>query len=232
MSEEPPNTHPSKPESENGVIRSYVIGFILSLVFTLIPYYLVVEKIVTGNLLLATILGFAILQLLVQVIFFLHLGREKNPKWQSGFLIATVGAIFVVTVGSVWIMSHLNHNMTHTDVANKVSEGEAVYQIDGEQVGTCPNESEVIHKIVFTNEKVRPLQLNAKLCDSIMFVNESGQARAIMFGTYDKMETYGGEASLSIRSGRNKIILLTEPGTHQFHDHQNPSMMGVFTVTQ
>ena len=217
---------------EHGTLSAYISGFVLSLIFTLIPYYLVVEKVVTGNMLLATILGFAILQLLTQVLLFLHLGRERKPKWQTGFLVATIGAVFVVTVGSIWIMNHLQHaNMTPTQTADKVSEGEAVHQIGGEPTGTCPGDTGVTHKVVLGNDTMTPLHTKAKLCDSLMIINQSDSVRAIMFGTYEHMGTYAGEAALSIREGRNKLIKLTEPGTYQFHDHQNPEVTGEFTVT-
>ena len=70
-----------QPKAERGTITSYVIGFLLSLVFTAIPYYLVVNKTVEGNTLLATILGFAVLQMAVQIFFFLHLGRGPKPLY-------------------------------------------------------------------------------------------------------------------------------------------------------
>ena len=104
MSSETHTTH----KREHGTVRSYVIGFILSLVFTIIPYYLVVEKVVSGKVLLGTILGFGLLQMIVQVVFFLHLGREKKPYWQRYFLVGTIGGILVVVGGSIWIMSHLH----------------------------------------------------------------------------------------------------------------------------
>jgi cytochrome o ubiquinol oxidase subunit IV len=90
---------------------SYIIGFLLSLIFTLIPYYLVVYHLLEKDLLIATILGFALLQLLVQLIFFLHLGREKAPRWNLIMLTLTFGTILLVVVGSIWIMHHLNQNM-------------------------------------------------------------------------------------------------------------------------
>jgi cytochrome o ubiquinol oxidase operon protein cyoD len=55
---------------EHGTTASYVSGFLLSLLFTFIPYYLVIEKKVSGNALLATILGFAVIQMIIQLLFF------------------------------------------------------------------------------------------------------------------------------------------------------------------
>src|SRR5687768_12731131 len=91
----------STQNSEHGTMKSYVIGFVLSLIFTFIPYYLVVNKTVSGGVLLATILGFAVLQMIIQITFFLHLGRGPKPKWNLYFFISTVGIILVVVGGSI-----------------------------------------------------------------------------------------------------------------------------------
>jgi cytochrome o ubiquinol oxidase operon protein cyoD len=66
----------------------------------------------SGSMLLTAIFTFAFLQLFVQLYFFLHLGQEEKPAWNLVFFIATVGVIFIVVAGSVWIMNHLNYNMT------------------------------------------------------------------------------------------------------------------------
>ena len=80
-------------------LTSYVVGYFLSLIFTFIPYYLVVNHRVVGPILLVTILTFAMVQLLVQVVFFLHLGRGADAKANVYFFIGTVSAMLIVVVG-------------------------------------------------------------------------------------------------------------------------------------
>lgn len=99
-----------------GTLRSYIIGFVLSIVFTLGAYFSVVSfqagsTLFTQELIVAMVLCFALLQLLVQLIFFLHLGKESNPKWNLGIFISTISIVLIVVVGSIWIMTHLNYNM-------------------------------------------------------------------------------------------------------------------------
>jgi cytochrome o ubiquinol oxidase subunit IV len=217
---------------EHGTTRSYVIGFILSLVFTFIPYYLVVEKVVSGNALLATILGFGVLQMIVQLVFFLHLGREKKPHWQLVFLVSTVGIIFVVIGGSIWIMHHLHYNMTPitpADVAKRLVEDEGISQIGGEKTGACEGRH-TNHKVTFKDGKVSPLHTAASLCDSLTFVNEDDKGRHIMFGTHPDHAVYDGEVELTVKKGRPKTITLNEAGTHKFHDYLDPEAAGDFTV--
>lgn len=221
--------HQSKPE--HGKLASYVTGFILSLAFTLVPYYLVVQKVVTGNGLLATIIGFAVLQLVVQVVFFLHLGREPKPRWNLFFFVNTIAIILVVVLGSIWIMRHLHYNMMPMDMTNKVSQDEAVHQIGGVQAGTCPARTGINHKIMVMDNMVTPSHIDVHLCDTLTIVNHDDVVRQIAFGPHPHHETYAGQTGQTLRPGGDMVITLTQLGTHQFHDHMHDEVTGDFTVT-
>lgn len=225
------NTHTAH-ESEHGTTTSYVVGFILSLVFTFIPYYLVVEHVFSGLTLAITILGFAVIQMIIQIVFFLHIGREKGPRWQLLFFLSTIGIILVVVVASQWIMNHLHYNMspvTPDGASKKLVEGEGIYQIGGEKTGACKG-VHTTYKVVLQDGAMSPNHVDAKLCDKITFVNEDDKTRYIMFGSYDEPRAYGGEDMLTVRNGRPKTVVLNELGTHEFHDHANPDAVGGFTV--
>jgi cytochrome o ubiquinol oxidase operon protein cyoD len=220
----------SKPVQ--GRLHAYITGFALSLVFTLIPYYLVVHKSLHGNTLLATIIGFAIVQLIIQLLFFLHLGRERKPRWNLVFLANTLAIIFVVVGGSIWIMSHLKHNMSELDVTNKISEDEAVYQVQGVQTGTCPGGTGTNYEVVLKNNTATPRHTSAKLCDTLTIINEDHALREIDFGEHDHHETYAGQGGQLLDQGRNMFITFTVTGTYTFHDHIQDKITGDFTVTQ
>jgi cytochrome o ubiquinol oxidase subunit IV len=100
----------SRHETAHGTLGSYITGFALSVLFTLAPYYLVVNNVVTGPT-LVLLIGFALLQLLVQLVFFLHLGRESKPRWNAMLLLFAALVVIIVVVGSLWIMNNLNYNM-------------------------------------------------------------------------------------------------------------------------
>ena len=97
-------------------MRGYVIGFGLSLVFTLAAYALVANRAqspgsgLPENLLIAIIVFLALVQLAAQLIFFLHLKKESKPRWN--FMALSFAAIVVVTVvfGSLWIMQNLDYH--------------------------------------------------------------------------------------------------------------------------
>lgn len=214
---------------EQGTVLSYVIGFVLSLVFTFIPYHLVTNQKLTGTTLLITILAFAIVQMVIQVIFFLHLGRGPKPKWNLFFFVATVGAITAVVGGSVFIMSNLYRNMSPSDQTKKLVGDEGIYQIGGEKTGACHGQY-ANHKVTIQNGQANPFFTEARKCDTLTFVNEDDEVREITFGPHPKHDAYAGENELTVRKGRSKTVTLSETGLYQFHDHLDPDIAGRFSV--
>ena len=103
---------------EQGTLRSYITGFILSIAATLAAYIVVDIHVNSGHetishpVLLATILALAVLQLIIQMVFFLHLGFGSGERWRMVAFVLTIGLVILVVGGSIWIMGHLNANMT------------------------------------------------------------------------------------------------------------------------
>lgn len=95
-------------------VKPYVIGFTLSVVLTLLAYWAVVGKAYEVAFIVAIIIGLAVLQLFVQLFFFLHLGEEMRPRWRLVTLGFGVLVVFIVVFGSLWIMDNLNYNMMHS----------------------------------------------------------------------------------------------------------------------
>jgi hypothetical protein len=189
----------------------------------------VVNQTVKGTALLATILSFAVMQMIVQVTFFLHLGRGPKPKWNLFFFMATVWAILVIVGGSVMIMNNLYNNMKVSEQTKKLVGDEGIYQIGGEKTGACQGQHDN-HKVTIQNGQVSPLYTNANKCDTLTFINEDSEIREIAFGIHPGHDVYAGETELIVRKGRAKTITLSEVGTYQFHDHLQAETAGYFTV--
>jgi cytochrome o ubiquinol oxidase subunit IV len=230
MSTESHITHASS-KSEHGTTRSYIIGFILSLILTINPYFLVVTKTVTGNALLVTILVFAVLQMAVQLLFFLHLGRGPKPLYNVVFFFATAG-IIVVTIGaSLFIMDNLYRNMGPTEVTKKLAQDEGISQVGGAETGACQGVKEN-HKVTITDETISPAITRATRCDTLTLINETEKTRDVVFGSYPIRESYGGEDKVTVRGGYPKTFTLNETGTFNFYDITNPKTTGSFSVTE
>ncbi|MDO8603937.1 MAG: cytochrome o ubiquinol oxidase subunit IV [bacterium] len=94
-------------------LRSYVTGFVLSIILTLIPYFIVVNKMFGVQSMVVAIVLFGVTQLFVQVVFFLHLHKKFKPKWNMVIFTFTVLIVSILVVGTLWIMSNLNYNTMH-----------------------------------------------------------------------------------------------------------------------
>jgi cytochrome o ubiquinol oxidase operon protein cyoD len=100
-----------------GTLGTYVTGFVLSLLLTGTAYGLVWDhvhsrhEVFSHHFLMAAVLGLAVLQLLVQLVFFLHMSRESKPRWNVLVLLFATGVVLIVVLGSLWIMDHLNYRM-------------------------------------------------------------------------------------------------------------------------
>lgn len=100
-----------KIEPRNSQTRyiSYVVGFVLSIIATLTAYLIVVNHAWPMSSLIYIILVIAVVQLVIQVVFFLHIGRGSH--WKFITFIFTILVVLIVVVGTIWIMSNLNYNM-------------------------------------------------------------------------------------------------------------------------
>ena len=219
----------SAQEHEHGTIGSYVIGFILSLIFTLIPYSLIVKQSITGGALLMIIIVFAVMQMIIQVTFFLHLGRGPKPRWNVFFFISTVGIILVVVAGSIVIINNLHYNMAPSDQTKQLIANEGIYQVSGQLTGAC-HENGTNHQVIIKNGQATPFYTNAKKCDTLTFINEDSETREIAFGPHENHISYAGETELSAMKGRGVTMSLSETGTYTFHDHLHEETNGEFTV--
>lgn len=214
-----------------GTVLSYLLGFELSIVCTVIPYILVVKHSLTGSTLLATIVGFAMVQMIIQIFFFLHLGRGPKPLYNVAFFVSTVGIIVLVVGGSLFIMSHLHHYINPDDTSKQLAESEAIYQVEGQKTGACQG-VKANHVVTVSGGVISPVHTNAKLCDTLTFINEDSASRKINFGTYVQPVTYAGETGLDLRKGRGETITLNQEGAYQFYDRLNSGMSGSFTVAK
>lgn len=100
-------------------LRVYVAGFILSILLTLTAFLVVADRILTGWVLVLTLLGFAIVQLGVQLLFFLHLDRETKPRWNLQVFSFMAIVLIILVAGSLWIMNNLNYHMMTPEQTDK-----------------------------------------------------------------------------------------------------------------
>jgi len=96
----------------HGSLKGYVTGFVLSVVLTAIPFWLVMGKVFDRpGATAAVLLGFAAVQIVVHMVYFLHMNAKSEGGWTLLALIFTLVLVVIALSGSLWVMYHLNENM-------------------------------------------------------------------------------------------------------------------------
>ena len=106
---------PSRAEhagASHGSAQSYAIGFVLSLALTVVPFALVMTGVLPRSIALPSILAIGVLQILVHLVCFLHMNTKSEGGWNVLALGFTAVITMILVFGSMWIMQHLDHNMT------------------------------------------------------------------------------------------------------------------------
>ena len=96
-------------------IRGYVIGLALALLLTAASFGVLRTHYVWAPAIPIALIVFAIAQMGVHLVFFLHI--TTGPDNTNNVMALAFGVLIVVLLigGSLWIMSHLNRNMTQSN---------------------------------------------------------------------------------------------------------------------
>ena len=106
--------HHHGDDHDHGSFKTYMIGFLLSVVLTAIPFWLVMTEALAPQTTGLVITAFAVVQIIVHMIFFLHMNHKSEGGWNMLALIFTIVVVVIAVAGSVWVMYHLNVNMMPT----------------------------------------------------------------------------------------------------------------------
>jgi len=114
--------------------RSYIIGFVLSIVLTAAAFGVVTMHLAshhqtpTDDQVIYLLVSLATTQLVVQVLFFLHLGKETKPKLNLMAFLFMLLVVGIIVFGSLWIMKNLNYHMLHgTNVDKYIIHDEGIH---------------------------------------------------------------------------------------------------------
>jgi cytochrome o ubiquinol oxidase operon protein cyoD len=90
----------------------YMTGFVLSIILTAIPFWLVMAKVISDRHAAVLVLGgFAVAQILVHMVCFLHMNGKLEGGWTMLSTIFTVVFVAIGISGTLWVMFHMNANM-------------------------------------------------------------------------------------------------------------------------
>ncbi len=94
-------------QGHGGTISSYIVGFVLAVILTVIPFYMAM----TGKPNFYILVLFAVVQIVVHVVCFLHINGSQPQRWNLMTFIFAVLAVLIIAVGSVWVMENTMQNM-------------------------------------------------------------------------------------------------------------------------
>jgi cytochrome o ubiquinol oxidase operon protein cyoD len=92
-------------------LRSYLVGFVLAVILTAIPFWLVYTHTLPPSRIMLIIAIAAVLQILVHLHFFLHINFTTTPKENLLAIAFTAVLLFLMVGGSLWIMIDLHYRM-------------------------------------------------------------------------------------------------------------------------
>lgn len=99
-------------EEPHGTLKGYLIGFVLSVILTAIPFYLVMGEVSWSKQAIAlTVVVFAAVQMIVHMVYFLHMTPKSEDGWTLTSLVFTLILVVITLAGSLWVMYHMDNNM-------------------------------------------------------------------------------------------------------------------------
>jgi cytochrome o ubiquinol oxidase operon protein cyoD len=95
----------------HGSYKSYFIGFVLAVILTVIPFWMVMEGNFSKGVTLASIFLLALVQLVVHVYFFLHINSSKEQRMNLTVFLYTGLVLAIILAGNAWIFMNIHHLM-------------------------------------------------------------------------------------------------------------------------
>jgi cytochrome o ubiquinol oxidase operon protein cyoD len=109
--------HHGHDNTPHSTLRGYLTGFALAVVLTAIPFWIVMAKVFDKPSTTAfVVLGIAAVQIVVHMVYFLHMNGKVEGGWSMLALMFTMVLVVITLSGSLWVMYHLNHNMMPADI--------------------------------------------------------------------------------------------------------------------
>ena len=106
-----PHGHGDAHGNDHGSKRSYLTGFLLSVILTAIPFWLVMSGTLPGPATAIIVVLLALVQIGVHTYYFLHVNTRSEGGWTLLAFVFTAILVVIVIAGSLWIMYHLHGNM-------------------------------------------------------------------------------------------------------------------------
>ncbi len=96
----------------HGTQQDYLTGFVLAVILTAIPFFLVMSGVLSSARLTAfLVLICAVAQIIVHMVYFLHMNPRTEAGWTMVSLVFTIIVLVIAVIGTIWVMYHMDANM-------------------------------------------------------------------------------------------------------------------------
>lgn len=96
----------------HGSMGQLMTGFVLAAILTIIPFALVMSEVeMNRTLLIGIVMVLAAVQIVVHLVYFLHVNRHAEQGWTVAGTLLSVIILAIIIVGSLWVMHNMNVNM-------------------------------------------------------------------------------------------------------------------------
>ncbi len=104
--------HHDHEDGPHSTFSGYMIGFFLSIILTAIPFAVVMGDVFESrNTTIVVVTFFAVVQILVHMVYFLHMNGKVEGGWTLLSTLFTVVFLAITLAGTLWVMYHMNSNM-------------------------------------------------------------------------------------------------------------------------
>ncbi|MBF0876168.1 cytochrome o ubiquinol oxidase subunit IV [Gluconobacter cerevisiae] len=98
-------------DGSHGSYSAYLIGFVLAVILTVASFAAVMTHALSPGMALAALTVLAVVQIIVHLVFFLHLNTSSEQSWNLMCFIFAAATVVVIIGGTLFIMHDTAINM-------------------------------------------------------------------------------------------------------------------------
>ena len=105
------SAHSIHEEESHGSFGGYLAGFVLAVVLTAASFWLVLHGGFPRETALIGLGVLAVVQIVVHLVFFLHMNASSSQRWNVTAFSYTVLTVLILVIGTLWVMHNVGMNM-------------------------------------------------------------------------------------------------------------------------
>lgn len=106
------SAHLEEAHAGHGSMGRLMTGLALAAILTIIPFALVMGEFhLSRNAVVGIIMALGTVQIIVHLVYFLHVNRQAEEGWTLAATIFSVVIVVIVMAGSLWVLRNMDEKM-------------------------------------------------------------------------------------------------------------------------